>query len=267
MQPLTFVATWVGERGVNLTPCAPCEIGPAAWDDLAACVAQEPALVSYPGQIFRCRWEQGNATIAVHDGQIVSYTSLVAVFDATFRSQLAAVWRHADGRLPPIDLYEFATGWTRPSWRRNDANLALRRHLLQRFSAPHMLCVGVTVGLGASPVLTRLGWSVLAWSRIAYLGSLIAVPLAGHEAGLGRGWLMPGGVRLYEGEPLTYRAHSAHPWDRFCHFWVAQEALARRLDEGLCVATDGELHGWQDAIAQARAAMAAPFWKLTFYKE
>jgi hypothetical protein len=267
MEPLAFVASRVEDQGVDLAPCTASAIDAGAWDEFAACVAREPSLISYPGCVFRGRWERGSAAVAVHDGHIVSYTSLEAAYDATFREQLAATWRHVNGSLPPIDLYEFATGWTDPAWRRNDVNLALRRELLSRFCAPHMLCVGVTLGLGAAPVLTRLGWSVLAWSQIAYLSSLIAVPLPGHEDGLGTGWLFPGGLRLYEGSPLTYAPHAGHPWGQFCHFWVARAGLARTLDERLCASAGGELAGWRNAIVRARTAVPAPFWKLSFYKE
>jgi hypothetical protein len=267
MRPLAFVATRLSEHGVDLAPCAACEIEEVAWDEFADCVAHEPALVSYPGHVFRARWEQGYAAVAVQAGHILSYTSLAPVMDAGFRSKLVATCSQYNGQLPAIDLYEFATGWTHPTWRRNDVSLALRRQLLQRFNSPNLLCVGVTVGLGASPVLSRLGWYALPWSRISYLSSLIVVPLAGYEARTGKGWMIPDGLQLYEGEPLNYEANSNHPWKQFCHFWVAQEALARRLDDCLCTAACSDLRSWRDAIVRTHAESPAPFWKLSFYRE
>lgn len=267
MEPLAFVATRRGERGVSLTSCAACDINPTAWDEFAGYVALEPGLMALPGHVFRSRWEQGNAAVAVRHGHILSYTSLVAILDEAFKAQLAAVWPYLDSKLPPVDMFMAATGWTHPEWRHNNINLNLRYQLLQRFSAPDILCVGVTIGLGAGPVLTRLGWCVLPWSQIAYVSSLIAVPLAGYEDQVGQGWLVPHGSRLYEGPPLTYEGHSSHPWKQFSHFWVAREDLAQRLDTALCAASGGDLRRWRDAIVRARFVAPAPSWKLNFYEE
>jgi hypothetical protein len=267
MQPLAFIATEIEEREARLTACAASEIIPEAWDEFAACVALEPTLISYPSSVFRARWEQGHAAVAACAGHIVSYTSLVTVFDTAFRRKLAAIWPQVGGCLPPIDLYESATAWTHPHWRRHGISLALRGPLLQRFCEPHILCVAVGVGLGSAPVLSKLGWSVLSWHEIPYLSSLIAVPLAGYEAQVGPGWLMPGDLRLYEGKPTFFGNGSCHEWKQFYHFWAARNPLAQRLNAGLRDGTGGDLCRWRDAIVQTHVTSPMPFWKLSFYKE
>jgi len=58
MQPLAFLVTRVEDRDVSLTSCPKDAISAEAWDEFAACVAREPTLVSYPGCVFRARWER-----------------------------------------------------------------------------------------------------------------------------------------------------------------------------------------------------------------
>jgi len=162
-------------------------------------------------------------------------------------------------RLPPAGPTRSGAGFT-STWR---CGAACCRH----FSGPDLLCVGVTVGLGASPLLTKLGWCVLPWSQIPFVASLIAVPLTGYEERVGEGWIMPSLMHPYEGPRLTYAPDSYHPWTRFYHFWVAREDLARQLDEDVCAAAGGDLRRWRDAVVMTNQVAPVPFWRLSFYEE
>lgn len=267
MRPCAFMVKRSDERAAHLTPCDDGALVPGAWDEFADCVAGEPTLVAYPASVFRARWEQGCAAVALDDGHIVAYTSLMPAFDAALRGRLAAAGYPGAALLPEVDLYEFVSGWTHPGWRRRDVSLALRRELLECFSAPNVLCTSVALGLGASPVLTRLGWAIVPWSQIPFASSLLAVPLAGYEEVLDKAWLMPERQQVYNGPPLVYEPGSTHPWKDFHHFWVARLALALSLEEQLCIAADGDLRGWRDALVRMHIAAPSPCWVFSFYKE
>ena len=64
--------------------------------------------------------------MAINEGEIVSYTSVVPVFSTATRPQLSAILGLEAARMPPVDLFEFATGWTQPDYRRKGISLQLR---------------------------------------------------------------------------------------------------------------------------------------------
>ena len=105
-------------------------------------------------------------------------------------------------RLPQIDVYESMTGWTAPELRKHGLSLHLRQPLLARFARPDCLFIGFTAGVGASPVLSRLGWQVAPWSQITFVGSIIENSTVDCDNGGPSGWHVRG-LKPYDGPPLA----------------------------------------------------------------
>lgn len=268
MKPLTytFVET-PGQKHVELVAAAADTLTAPGWQTLAESIAQEASLTAYPAPVLARRWQQGYAAVAIEADEIVSYTSVVPVFSETSRPQLAALIGVEAGRMPAVDLFEFATGWTRPDCRRKGISLQLRQKLLERFSRPNCLHISISIGLGASPILERLGWQLVGWSKIPFVTSLIGVPTAGLEDKIGLGWSPPPELKRYEGEHLSPRQDTAHPWTEFCHFWVSNPALASELDRQLSTLVEAELRRWREAVVTVLTVPSEFGWKLILFKD
>ena len=188
LPPLTYTLNGSpGASEAELVAVAPPALVQAAWEQLAANVAQEPSLTPFPAEILRERWERGHAALLLQDYEIAAYVSLAPVFSEATRQELASVLGVSGQHIPPIKVYESLTGWTAPSLRKRNISLRLRKPLLARFDRPECLFIGFTAGLGASPVLARLGWQVMPWSEIAYVGSIIENSMVDCESGTARG--------------------------------------------------------------------------------
>jgi hypothetical protein len=192
LRPLTYALN--GSADVSetaLMAVAPPALSLAVWERLAANVAGEPSLTPFPAETLRERWERGHAALLLQDHEIAAYVSLAPVFSEATRQELASVLGVSGRHIPPIKVYESLTGWTAPALRKRNISLHLRQPLLARFDRPECLFIGFTAGLGASPVLAKLGWQVVPWSQIAYVGSIIENSTVDCESGsLGGGMSM-----------------------------------------------------------------------------
>ncbi len=261
MNSLTFsFDPYSPQKYVELSPY-PADIAPLLWAQLAADISREASLTAYSAEMLSHRWQQGYAAIAVCREKIVSYTSLVPVFNADTRTHLEQLLNLPADQLPPIDMYEFASGWTHVDYRRKGISLQLRRHLLTRFDRPDILQVSISIGLGASPVLERMGWQIMGWQHIAYVSSLIGLPAAAASDHLDHGWQPPARLKQYNGDHIVPSQAKTHPWNDYCHFWVSNPALAHQTDAKLQRLLQGNLACWHNAVGQTQTRPSEFGWK------
>jgi hypothetical protein len=224
----------------------------AAWETLAAHIADEPTLTPFPAEVLADRWRQGLAAVLKMDGEIGAYVSCAPVLDVATCARLLETWdsgvapRVPGHTLPQVEVYESLSGWTHPSLRKLGLSLTLRRALLARVDTPSTLFVGFTAGTGASPVLTKLGWQVLPWRDISFVGSLIENSTVDCANGVLQGWRVDG-LCPYDGpDQLTYGGAPEHDWSAHCHFWMSKPALARVLDGALARLNGRDLCLWRE---------------------
>jgi hypothetical protein len=262
MEPLTFSFADVSpaER-VDLVRSPVSSIPDTSWQELSNYVAHERGLRPCSANVLSERWQQGCAAVAIQDDQIVGYISIVELLGEVTWGRFNAEIRR-DCVRPNIDMYGLATGWTHPAWRQKRVSLELRRQLLARFDDSNRLCISVTAGLGASPVLARLGWHIVAWSEIPYTSGLAGVPIAGFGDLVGEGWRLPPGMVPYEGQHTAPDQETAHDWKPFCYLWVSSVALATELDNQLLEMMDGDLRRWREIVITVFTVRPASPWTL-----
>ena len=245
LRPLTYTLNGSPDAGeIALVAIAPPTLNLTVWDRLAANVAREPSLTPFPAETLRERWERGHAAILLQDDEIAAYVSLAPVFSEATRHELATVLGVSDRHIPPIKVYESLTGWTAKALRKRNISLHLRQPLLARFDRPECLFIGFTAGLGASPVLAKLGWQVMPWSQIAYVGSIIENSTVDCESGSPRGWHVHG-LTPYDGPPIRSFGDSKHDWGSHCYFWISNAEVALALDRQLAAITGGDVCRWR----------------------
>ncbi|HSQ06977.1 MAG TPA: hypothetical protein VLM84_04700, partial [Chromatiaceae bacterium] len=171
------------------------------------------------------------------------------VFSEATRHELATVLGVSDRHIPPIKVYESLTGWTAKALRKRNISLHLRQPLLARFDRPGCLFIGFTAGLGASPVLAKLGWQVMPWSQIAYVGSIIENSMVDCESGSPRGWHVHG-LTPYDGPPIRSFGDSKHDWGSYCYFWISNAEVALALDGQLAAIAGGDVCRWRGIWGQ-----------------
>ncbi|TVR20629.1 MAG: hypothetical protein EA396_10210 [Anaerolineaceae bacterium] len=231
----------------TLTHAPQTEIPPAAWQNLAANVAQEAALSPYPARVLAARLTAGRAGVvwSPDDRQIVHYSSLIQVIDAEIRLRMAGA---VGITLPPIDIYEGATGWTHPDWRGRGLAMFFRRTLYAAFRTPSAFIMTMTVGIGASPLLLKLDWRLVGWDHLPYLSSLFAWRQDdGAMRHVGPGWEVTAGKVPYLGDHV--HRLDAHDWPRYYHLWVSDWPVARRFNDQLGRILGGDLPRWRDAVS------------------
>ncbi len=256
------------DSSLDLLPCADCAVAEPLWAELAAAMAREVTLISYPPALLAERWQAGYAAVLVWQGQIISYVVLVPIACRVAPPGALHSWtryyaaaRLGAANLPSVDVYQSASGWTAPAWRGKQINLLLRQRLRAHYLAGQSLGVGGMAGL-AQPLLARLGWQILGWSTTPFVSSLIGMPLAGFEGHAAAGCPAPAGVAPYEGPPIGLD-HPTHPWSQFCYFWVSHPAIAYRLDGELAELCHGDLRRWRLAVIEVvsrSGALASLSW-------
>ena len=98
-------------------------------------------------------------------------------------------------------------------------------------------------------MLANLHWRLVAWDDIPFVSGLIGVSTAGlpHPITV-QGRHLPEGMALYQGHHLDPAENPTFPWAEFCYFWVSDERLARKLDQELAAALNGDLSRWKEAV-------------------
>ncbi len=267
MDPLTFSVA----NGVNgharLAPVSESSVSEQMWQEAAYNINLEKGLRHYPGQILAERWQQGLASIAVKDNCIISYISLVPVLCRGTWPTLCADMDIDLGAAPDLDVYGGATGWTHPAWRQKGISTQLRRPLYERLSAPNRLYICLTVGMGASPLLAKLGWRIVAWSQMPYVGALMGVPVTGFESLVGSAWWAPPDIERYEGPHIVPGQDGGHNWPRFYHLWVSNTDVAADMDKQLREMVHGDLHRWYRALIMAFTVQFVSPWTLTIFQK
>ncbi len=233
---------------MKLFPAPVASISNETWQEFAQYTVEESGLRPTPARVLAERWQQGYAGIVVRDGLIISYTSFTNIFCQTNRSRFSHALGVDLARLPSMDVYKLTSAWTRPAWRRRGIHLQLTPALQKRFGEPSKcLYFGVAIGLAGSPMLEKLGWCIVGWSKIAYASSLIGVPISGFEDRVEERWWPPADIVRYEGEHISPYEDSQHEWDRFCHLWVSSVPIAMELNEQLSTLMGGDLRRWREA--------------------
>lgn len=248
MEPLTFSFTETSPNGrVKLFPLPVASNSDEMWQEFASYTIEESGLRPTPPSVLAERWRRGYAGIVIKDNRIISYTSLTEIFCQANRSNFSDALGVDPARLPIIDVYKLTTAWTRPAWRRRGIHLQLTPALQRRFGGSKCLYFAVAIGLAGSPMIEKLGWRIVAWSEIAYTSSLIGVPIAGFEDLIEVRWWPPPEIARYEGPHISPYENSTHGWDRFCHLWVSNVALATEMNNQLSTLVNGDLRRWRQA--------------------
>lgn len=249
-----------------LTSCTESEISAAMWEELAACIASEPTLNPYPASILAQRCQEGYSAVAIYNGHIISHISLAPIVEHTSGDLTWSTITQTLGvpvsNLPDSDVYEFATSWTHPHWRRKRISLALRPPLMDRWFKTNTLGISGMLGL-ASPILGLLGWQILAWDAIPYVNSLLAVPEKGFSAYAGYAWPASPDFPLYQGPHIPID-HPAHHLKKYHYCWVSDPSTAIALNQELSNLVEEDLTGWRKAIVSTFCKPNSAH-KLVFY--
>lgn len=181
------------------------------WHALASDLsADSPAVARFSAEELQARWLDGMACIATDTTNIVAYTSLIPV-ESEHTVYL--------GRR----VFEASSGWTLPGFRRKQLQCIMRQRFYLSFG--NDLLISFCMGMGASMVLQKIGWSLVDWDPNEGIAPLIGEVRDGalyHRLG--------DSVNLSGRMPYQRKEHSgsmAHPWDSYLHLWVSDRSLAK----------------------------------------
>lgn len=267
MEPLIYHVVLDDEDAgaIGLAPCDTGEVSPAMWERLSCDIAAEPTLMPSPASLLASRCRHGFAAAVIHRGRVLSYIALVPI---VHRGAGAPSWQAlAEGidlrgaPLPETSIFSFTNSWTAPGWRGRGISLALRPPLVGRYLAGGALGILDMDGL-ASPVPARLGWQIIAWDRVPFLGSLVSLPASEFPDQAAPAWTSPLGLRRYQG-PHVPLDDTGHPWKHYFYFWASDVVLAEGLEREIDALFGGDLHRWRSAVAAVYSA-SEMLWKVPF---
>jgi len=251
VEPLTFSFTETSPKEhVKLFTVPVASISDEMWREFAQYTIAESGLRPTPASVLAERWRQGYAGVVAKDDLIISHTGFTEILCRAKRSKFSDALGVDPARLPSIDVYKLTTAWTRPAWRKRGIHLQLTPALQRRFGTSECLYFAVAIGLAGSPMLAKLGWRIVGWSKIAYASSLIGMPMTGFENRVEERWWPPADMVRYEGEhisPYDCYEDNSHEWDRFCHLWVSSVPIATELNDQLSTLMNGDLCRWREA--------------------
>ncbi len=252
-------------QSVSLQPTSIEALTEAVWQGMADNIAKEVSLTSYPAHVLEERWAKGRAVVALYKEQIVSYISLVPVLNDPARRHISEIADVSVDQFPQIDINESATGWTHPEWRKKGVSYQLRQQLLGRFD-DYNLFVTIAVGLGAAPVVSKLGWRLVDWGEFPFVSSLVGLPIKGLEDKVPVGRRLPPNMIIYRGNHITLD-DADHSWQKYCHFWVSSFDTASTLNIQISQLMQNDLPRWRDHFATYLMQKNDPRWKPFLFDE
>ncbi len=248
LKRLVFDTTYVVEnKKIILRFCAK-EITDQLWGDFVSKFSREEHVYVHSINTFKHKLDTGCAAVALHDGRIISYISFTPL-PANLNHLLS---KHTGVKLedlPDFRLYESASGWTDINFRNLGLSFELRKKLIERFSNPKNIFISVTIGIGAAPVLDKLGWRLISWDKFAFLSSLNAWYRNNEVYKVGVGWLSIGDMEPYNGVHISFKKSTNHDWNHYCHLWVSDTKFASKINRQISSIMKGNLKKWREAIA------------------
>lgn len=238
-------------EGANSTPrLVPAQDGEVVsaggWRDLAGRSQEEPALLDQTPRALAARWNAGNAAIAICHGEIVSYVSLIPVYNDSRRQDLSMILNRTLPRTGTV--FETATGWTAPELRGLGLSSFIRSELYRQQVGRHDLIIAACRGVGASRVLQKFGFAVSAWSRLEFLSSLLSWVKEDLEYIVGHGWLPTYGRELFN-EDNDGSGHIDETCDSYTYLWVSKSSVALHIDTVFRDALAGDLESFRVGIS------------------
>lgn len=222
----------------------------SAWDHFTNYInSNEPTLLNWEEDSLRERWEDGQAAVALFDGEIISYISILPTFDEEKRDKLSRIFSLSFNDFVPINLYELATGWTKKQWRLKGINKALMKELIESINEDKRNVIGLCKGMTASPLLIKLGFQIIPWSKTHYTTSLTGWFTNNKFYKIRYGYVDTRGKKPYEGKNLTTKDIPTHDWDNYYHLWINNPKLAFQIDNNIKELGIG-LVEWRKALQQ-----------------
>lgn len=231
------------------------ELGPAPddmasiWQKLAEAIAMEPGLLCVEAAVLKVQFETGRAALALYGNQPIAYISVVPLLDQETR-------RHFEERvgiLPDVEISMCSTGWTAKAWRKASISHRLRAVLYARHRG---LLMSRPLGIGAAPVLHRLGFKLMRPSEVPFLNSLFGWPLSGGNYMVRSGEVAYAHLQPYEGPSISPFETSVEYWAPYITLWVSDAPLAQAFEAQLCSHV-GDLEGWRHHIRQILSPKSA----------
>ncbi len=222
----TMDARHNSEVSTTLANLSKQDVSELNWDQLASSIAAEPALVSYEKETLIRRFVDRNAAIVVLGSDIVSYVSIRPIMSPRISDRIFG--RQNLPLAPRGFIYEMATGWTRPDYRRRRLSTFLRNKLfnvaLNR--NPSVLFLSYSKGIGAGPVLSKMGWKRLSWENAPYLSALVGWASEDffHKTSVGE--LDVGERKLWHGVHSAIDLTVENDLDKYVTLWVSDSSEA-----------------------------------------
>jgi len=225
------------------------------WEQLADDFTHEPTLFPYTACVLARRVQSGYAAAAVFENRIVCYIALAPIVHS---GGCAPAWEtltaglHLDTSiLPESNVYTSTSSWTAPEWRGRGINQSIRQPLFSRFLATPHLGVSGMGGL-ASPLLAKIGWRIIGWDQVPYIGCLVGIPASEFPAQSAKLWRPPHEMLQYQGPHIGLES-TDHPWEKYIYLWVSDVKIAEELNRQIETLFGGDLTRWRSVIVDVYA--------------
>lgn len=215
-----------------LTPVNETEVkdfGHELWSALVHNIAMtSPELYSYSSLALERRWKDGLSAIVISGNCIVSHISLIPLVANKRRIILEKRFCCSFSNLE--DIWESATGWTCPRYRKRGIQRAIRQILYARVPKGSLI-VAFCVGVGASPVLSGLGWHLVSWKDFKCIGLLLGY-IQGEE------FYHHCGHVIHVKDLLPFLGYGRfpnslppHKWESGIHLWLNNLSQAESIEQ------------------------------------
>jgi len=221
-------------------------LGCELWSELQAKIlVTSPELYSYSSLALERRWNDGLSAIVISENRIISHASVIPLVAKQRKIILEERFCCSFSFLD--NIWESATGWTCPRFRKRGIQRAIRQVLYARV-AEESLIVAFCAGVGASPVLSALGWHLVSWKDFRYIGLLLGYSLdkkfyhhCGHVINIHN--LTP-----FQGYGKFPDSFPHHKWESGFHLWLNNQSQAESIERRISSCTSKHTDLYEEII-------------------
>ena len=224
------------------------KIDETTWENLERQM-RSPTITPRSNYELKTCWLNKLAVIAMYNNEIISYTSLVPIYDECRRKLLSSYLNISYTKLPTVNVYETVASWTDPKWRLKGISKSLKHRLYESsLSGPGEIGMAACYGLAASPVFVKMGWKLVSWDEYKFVRHLL-----GWIENKKYFWLRSKSIdpiqwKPYNGKHLTIEEFPIHNWDAYCHVWVQSVEKIQKLNTQFSNLTNNDIIAWKNAL-------------------
>lgn len=205
-------------------------LGSQIWSRLHEEISTDSPRLYFSSLNLKMRWQKGCSAIVINQNKIIAHISLIPLISPNKKILFQKIFSCPESLLE--NIWESATGWTDPKFRRKGIQYKIRQKLYEQISQDSLI-VAHCIGIGASPILSKLGWHLVNWDEYRFIRLLLG-EIKNKKFYHHSGNIIPiENLKFFLGYGSFPNSIPSHNWENYIHLWINNISKAKFIESSI----------------------------------